>query len=59
MHLKAIELQTNRFVDFKYIYTQCTVMISTPFRIGFAVYEVGLEFGVWILVFDLFRSSKV
>ena len=23
------------------------------------VYEVGLEFEVWSLVFDLFRSSKV
>ena len=29
---KQSKLQKNRFVDFKYIYTQCTVMIS---RIGF------------------------
>ena len=30
-----LKLQKNRFVDFKYIYTQCTVMISQPFRVGF------------------------
>ena len=38
-----------------------------PFHLGILklitllrqVYKVGLEFEVWILVFDLFRSSKV
>ena len=25
----------NRYVDFKYIYIQCTVMICHPFRVGF------------------------
>ena len=28
-------MQKNQFVDFKFIYTQSTVMISHPFRIGF------------------------
>ena len=32
---KQSKLQKNRFVDFKYIYTQCTVMISHPSCIVF------------------------
>ena len=35
------------------------VIILSLFGEKIQVYEIGLEFEVWILVFDLFRSSKV
>ena len=47
------KLQTNRFVDFKYIYTQSLIMISHPFRIGLAqVNTVIVEYTVRLQKFS-------
>ena len=46
-------------VDSRRMGTRLTY-VSVPINVMFKeVYEVGLEFEVWGLVFDLFRSSKV
>ena len=56
---KQAKLQKNRIVDFKYIYTQCKVMISHPFRIGFVqVNSVIVEYTLHIAFAKVFEHPS-